>query len=321
MSVKRFSFSSGSRGFSCRCSALAARPGPLRSSARSRHTAACGCPRPRGAAHRRCACPSCPPSVAGPPVGRDPTLTRTHPIDESRATAHCAASATAGSGSACQTRGDLPQFRQPGVPDRVKHVAHEPVPPDPLDRAAREHRPEPRIVERRQFRQPRRPAAPPAPRSPSPAPPRRTCSTGRRPGSRRSRRSGCPSAREARPPPAPRCSMVRYEMHRRASSWKGAGKRVRRTDVEARPARPAMLALRRVRLQLQRREDRAEEEPVAQLARQQVRVLPLPAEPRRLPQRLLRHRRGVDEHLHLARPSPRPSSAPTRFSRFFTRSW
>ena len=62
-----------------------------------------------------------------------------------------------------------------------------------------------------------------------------------------------------------------------------------------------MVALGLVGRQLRGREDRAEEEPVAELARDQHRVLALPAEPGGCGERLLHHRRGVDEHLHVAR--------------------
>jgi hypothetical protein len=49
-----------------------------------------------------------------------------------------------------------------------------------------------------------------------------------------------------------------------------------------------------------RREDRAEEQPRAEFAGDEIGVLALPAEAGGGGQRLLHHRRGVDEHLHLA---------------------
>ncbi len=69
------------------------------------------------------------------------------------------------------------------------------------------------------------------------------------------------------------------------------------------------------RRQLQRREDRAQKEPVPQIAAQQVRVLALPAQTRRLRERLLHHRRGIDEDLDLAarrldQPSPQTLQPP-----------
>ncbi len=61
-----------------------------------------------------------------------------------------------------------------------------------------------------------------------------------------------------------------------------------------------MLRLRLIRLDLERRQDRAEEQPVAVRAGQEHRVLALPAEARRLRQRLLHERRRIDEDLHVA---------------------
>ena len=46
-------------------------------------------------------------------------------------------------------------------------------------------------------------------------------------------------------------------------------------------------------------EDRAEEQPGAEIARHQIGVLALPAQPGGLRQRLLHHRRRVDEHLDI----------------------
>ena len=58
-----------------------------------------------------------------------------------------------------------------------------------------------------------------------------------------------------------------------------------------------MVGFGRVRRQRHGREERAEEEPGAELAADEIGVLALPAEPGRLGQRLLHHRRGVDEDL------------------------
>ena len=41
-----------------------------------------------------------------------------------------------------------------GIPDRIKHVAHKPVAPDPLDRRAGKFRAECRVVQLRKVRQP-----------------------------------------------------------------------------------------------------------------------------------------------------------------------
>src|SRR6185369_7352395 len=67
-------------------------------------------------------------------------------------------------------------------------------------------------------------------------------------------------------------------------------------DIETAPARAATVALGRVRRQGGGGEDRAQEKPVAERARDQDRVLALPAEPGGLRERLLHHGRGVDEH-------------------------
>ncbi len=61
-----------------------------------------------------------------------------------------------------------------------------------------------------------------------------------------------------------------------------------------------MVGLRLVERQFERREDRAEKQPGAELARDQIGVLALPAEAGGFGERLLHHRRGVDEDLHLA---------------------
>src|SRR5262249_13490565 len=52
----------------------------------------------------------------------------------------------------------------------------------------------------------------------------------------------------------------------------GRGKRGGRADIETRAATTAMIDLGRVRRQLDRREDRAEEQPRAELARHQIGV-------------------------------------------------
>ena len=85
----------------------------------------------------------------------------------------------------------------------------------------------------------------------------------------------------------------------------GRGEGVGRANVEAALAAAAMVDLRRVGLDLGRGQDGAEEQPGAVLARDEVGVLALPAEARRLPQRLLHQRRGVDEHLHVGAAQPR----------------
>ena len=116
-------------------------------------------------------------------------------------------------------------------------------------------------------------------RAASRARPRRTCSTGRRPGSRRSRRCGCPSrARNSRGDVA---LVLDGQVGDAAARIElvGRGEGIGRADVEAAAAAAAMVGLGRVGLELARGEDRAEEQPRAELARDEVGVLALPAEP------------------------------------------
>src|SRR5205814_4575410 len=68
-----------------------------------------------------------------------------------------------------------------------------------------------------------------------------------------------------------------------------------RTGVEAAPAAAAMILLARLGRDLQRRQNRAEKQPRTERTRHQIGVLALPADTGFLRQRLLHHRRGVDE--------------------------
>ena len=52
--------------------------------------------------------------------------------------------------------------------------------------------------------------------------------------------------------------------------------------------------------QIQRGEDRAKKQPRAEFARNKIGMFALPAQSRRLRQRLFHHGGGVDEHLDLA---------------------
>ena len=61
-----------------------------------------------------------------------------------------------------------------------------------------------------------------------------------------------------------------------------------------------MIGVGLVARQFERGEDRAEKQPGAEFARHQIGVLALPAQPRRLRQRLFHHGGGIDEHLDLA---------------------
>ena len=77
-------------------------------------------------------------------------------------------------------------------------------------------------------------------------------------------------------------------------------KRRGRADIETGAAGAAIVRLGLVGRQIERGEDRAEEQPRAELARHQIGMLALPAEPGFGRERLFHHRRGVDEHFHLA---------------------
>jgi len=62
-----------------------------------------------------------------------------------------------------------------------------------------------------------------------------------------------------------------------------------------------MVVLRRVRDKLKIGENGPQKQPGAEIARDEIGVLALPAKPGGLGQRLLHHWRGVDEDLDLAR--------------------
>ena len=83
-----------------------------------------------------------------------------------------------------------------------------------------------------------------------------------------------------------------------------------------------MVALRRVGRQLEASGRSRRGTARSRMSRDdQVGVLALPAEPGLLRQRLLHHRRGVDEDLELAPASAAPIQRASAFSRFFTVSW
>ena len=74
-----------------------------------------------------------------------------------------------------------------------------------------------------------------------------------------------------------------------------------RADIETGAARAAMILLGSIRREIERRENRTEKQPRAEFARNQIRVLALPADAGRRGERLLHHRRGVDENLDVCR--------------------
>src|SRR6516225_11384644 len=82
---------------------------------------------------------------------------------------------------------------------------------------------------------------------------------------------------------------------------RGEGRR--RAGIEAAPAGTAMVGLRTIRLESQAQINLPEEQPGAEIARHQIGVLALPAEPGALGERLFHDRRGVDDKLQPARPA------------------
>ena len=84
----------------------------------------------------------------------------------------------------------------------------------------------------------------------------------------------------------------------------GRRKRRCRTDLEAAPAGAAVIALGSIGFQREAQIDLAEKQPGAELPRDQIGVLALPAQPGALGKRLFHYRRGIDEQLERARPAP-----------------
>ena len=186
----------------------------------------------------------------------------------------------------------------PGIAQRIGDVADEAVATDPLDRRSRRRAAEAGIVEGRQFGQRRRGSSGRGWKARSRLPPARTCSRGRRPGSRRSRRCGCRSAARSRGrdgalvfdrqigDAAPGVEPVGRgkapsdrRPGRRGTGRNGRLARVRRQFEGGATARPGTATSRSAR---------------------DTRLVCLPCQP--MPaacgQRLFHHRRGVDEQLY-----------------------
>jgi len=89
----------------------------------------------------------------------------------------------------------------------------------------------------------------------------------------------------------------------------GAGKRIRRADIETGGAAPAIIFFARIGLQIERGVDFAKEQPRSVRARHQIGVLALPADAGAHRQRFFHHRCGIDEDLYLG---PEPFMHPAR---------
>ncbi len=145
----------------------------------------------------------------------------------------------------------------------------------------------------------------------------RTCSTGTPAGSRRSRRCGCRSAARNSTGIGPSCSIVRYEMQRRASSRYGATMAcVGHTSMQARQLPQCALTGAVVGGNARSSEDLAQEEHRAGLAVQRQRVLAAPADAAARGQLHFEHRRRIGEDAVSERPdrvgqprAPAPAAA------------
>ena len=136
----------------------------------------------------------------------------------SRPSAHTAAPRTSGESIVKAPLGLGNQRRIPGIADCDQHVAHETIASRAFDRRLREHLSKFCVVEAHEVEQGAAPRALRAPQASRPGSPARTCSTGKPPGNHRSHRCGCPIAARSSRGIVPLCSIVRYEMQRRASS-------------------------------------------------------------------------------------------------------
>ncbi len=211
--------------------------------------------------------------------------------------AHTAMRATSGDGSSSSAR-LRPPVRIAGVADGDQHIAHEAVAADALDgergtargtphrraaparpAAAREVRRAPQLRLARGLREfvPRADRQAIVAAIDAVADQRRGSRAGYGPCARWSDRKCSAAHRAGRARERPRSGRRRGRRGRRRNDRLGC-----------------------VGRQIQRGEDRAEKQPGAEIARHQIGVLALPAQPGRGGQRLFHHRRGVDEKLHVA---------------------
>ena len=207
------------------------------------------------------------------------------------------------------------QRRLAAVADRDQHVADEPVATDALDRRAGEQR---RGRPRRRAPRARPAAAPPGPRAPAASArpwPAANLFQGRRRGSRRSHRCGCPSAAATRAGSGPcaRWSGSRCSAAHRAGRARGRRRSGRRRG-SAGSCRNGRAPARRAAAR-----GRSGSRPGTARSRssRETRLVCLPCQPRPAccGQRLFQHRRGIDEHLDLGRrmrPASQPASSLSR---------
>ncbi len=183
---------------------------------------------------------------------------------------------------------------------------------DALDRPAGEAAPKARLVEPGEFGERRAERGRRARRAWLRAPRARTCSTGRPPGNRRSRRCGCRSrdAIRARSSPCARWSDRRRSGARRADRALRKA-RVGQTSRQARQAPQWSLSgasggsARSVKIA-----PRNSQEPNSRLTR--LVCLPCQPRPAAVGERLLHHRRGVDEDLDFSLLGARARDEPGR---------
>src|SRR5690606_10065051 len=163
-----------------------------------------------------------------------------------------------------------------GIADRVEDIPYHPVATDPLDRRSGEYLPKPGIIERRQIRETWRPEFRP----------RRIADLARADGKLVPRTDRQTIVAAVDPVAHLLPQRLRHRPLMLDRQIRDASARIepprtveslRRADIEAAPAGAATLLLRRVPLEFRGGEDRAEEEPVAEIPAEQVRVFPLPA--------------------------------------------
>ena len=157
------------------------------------------------------------PRARSRPRRRDRTM-RAAALCPSRPSAHTAAPRTSGEASSSSRSASRASATSPELPMAISTLRTKRSRPVRLTGGLGEQRAELRVVEPRKFGKRRRAQGVARGELRLAALLARTCSTGRPRGNRRSRRCGCRSAARSSRGIGPLCSMVRYEMQRRASS-------------------------------------------------------------------------------------------------------